>query len=61
MNERLSVKKSALSKMLDKRQRKERILNPPRPEAGNYDRETGSNFRGTGAARNRSSRLDGDS
>ena len=59
LNSRLSVKKSALGKMLEAQKRKERILNPRKAEASDIDRETGSLFRGT-AARNRSSRLDGD-
>ena len=45
--------------MLDKQNRKERILNPAKAEEADIDRETGTLFRGT-AARNRSSRLDGD-
>ena len=52
LNSRLSVKKSALSKMLDAQRRKERIMNPPKPAIENVDRESGTLFRGAGA-RNR--------
>ena len=45
--------------MLEAQKRKERILNQRKNDVNDIDRETGSIFRGT-AARNRSSRLDGD-
>ena len=45
--------------MLEAQKRKERILNPRKADAADIDRETGGLFRGT-AARNRSSRLDGE-
>ena len=36
-------------------------MNPQKPDYANFDRESGMQFRGTHAPRNRSSRLDGDS
>jgi hypothetical protein len=60
LNSRLSVKKSALGKMLEAQKRKERIVNGHKADLNSIDRESGSLFRGMGGNRNRSSRLGGE-
>ncbi len=52
LNSRLSVKRSALGKMLEAQKRKERIVNGPKTDLNSIERESGSLFR-NGGNRNR--------